>query len=241
MRTMIDPIVPGPCPPGGCPPPTEIVCIEVDKVYDFCFQVERKDNVCFDLPESCEEDEEASVTCTITALRCKEVSRAPLSMGGGFFNVTFLVTVTARIRTCQGPDLNGGENDRVSVRAKSGANNGANNGGNDGDECEEECLFERTFTFMKTVTLCAPEGTVTDCSIPSFTCGPCIPVDEGRRICCSFTLCMVIQSRATVKLLVPAYGFCVPAECVQVSPEFPTCPPENLFPRQCRVAGGAGA
>ncbi len=199
---MADPIIPGPCPPGGCPPPTEIVCIETTKVYDFCFQVERRDNVCFALPESCNPDPGATVVCTVTNVTCTEVPpRVPLTTPG-FFNVTLLITVSANIKIYN-PSAT-----------------------------TPTCDFDVTFSFTKTVTLCAPDGTDVDCTVPAYSCGPCIltPADQ---VCCTFLLCVLVETEAIVKLLVPAYGFCVPAECVQVSPEFPECPPTGLFPPQC--------
>lgn len=196
------PIVPGPCPPGGCPPPTEIVCIETTKVYDFCYQVERRDNVCFPLPPSCKPLAGATVACTVTDVQCVEVPpRVPITTPG-FFNVTLLITVTATIEIY--------------------------NPGSTTPTCD----FSVTFSFTKTVTLCAPDGTVVDCTVPSYSCGPCILTPAGQ-VCCTFFLCVMIETNATVKLLIPAYGFCVPAECVQFSPEFPECPPTNFFPPQC--------
>jgi hypothetical protein len=38
-----------------------------------------------------------------------------------------------------------------------------------------------------------------------------------------------------VKLLVPAYGFCVPAECVELPKTPIVCPPDPLFPPQCPI------
>lgn len=199
---MSSSIIPGPCPSAGCPPPTEIVCIETTKVYDFCFQVERRDNVCFALPESCHPAAGATISCAITSIDCHEISRAPLTTGGGFYNVTFLLTVTATINI-----FNPGATDPT-------------------------CTFTASFSFTKTATLCTPDGTDTTCEVPSFACGPCV-ITPAHQVCCTFVLCVLLESVATVKLLVPAYGFCVPAECVEVSPEFPECPPTSLFPPQC--------
>ena len=53
------------------------------------------------------------------------------------------------------------------------------------------------------------------------------------QVCCEVDLCLLIQSKALVKLLVPAYGFCVPAPCVTLPKPPLVCPPENLFPPQC--------
>lgn len=204
---MADPIVPGKYDEGHCPHPTEIVCIETTKVYDFCFQVERRDNVCFALPECCHPAAGATVYCTINTVTCTEVSRTPLTIPG-FFNVTVLLTVAATITIF---------------------NPGATT---------PTCDFDVSFSFTKTVTLCAPDGTTVDCKVPSFSCGPCI-LTPSNQVCCTFVLCVLIETEAEVKLLVPAYGFCVPAECVEVSPEFPECPPTDLFPPQCAPPTGA--
>ncbi len=237
---MTNQIIPGPCAPGRCPPPTEIVCIKTEKVYDFCFQVERRNNVCFSLPESClpemcvPNDAHHKVWCKIKEVNCEEISREPLSSGGGFFNVTFLITVKVWFKICKHKWFRGDFEEDGDEKEYDGG---------DYEEMEGEwkereglkhkcCKFWRTFSFTKTVTLCSPEGTETQCEIPSYSCGPCV-LTQDHKVCCTFILCILVQAKAEVKLLVPAYGFCVPAECVEVSPEFPECPPENLFPPQC--------
>ena len=225
---MSDQIIPGSYPTGSCPKPTEIVCIETEKVYDFCFQVERKENVCFSLPEYCHPNSDDHVWCMIKKVECEEISREPLSTPGGFFNVTFLITVGVKFRICKRYDLDDAdEKDDWDQHAES-----------EHVDSKHKCRFWRTFSFTKTVTLCAPEGTVSQCEIPTYSCGPCV-LTPTRQVCCTFILCILIQTKALVKLLLPSYGFCVPAECVQVSPEFPECPPENLFPPQCLLVGGS--
>lgn len=87
------------------------------------------------------------------------------------------------------------------------------------------------FTFFRTVSLCAPEGTHTICDVVNSSCGPCI-VTNGQ-ICCSVDLCIVISSVAPVKLLVPTFGFCTPTECEAVSPISPFVCPGKLFPAPC--------
>ncbi|WP_051273761.1 hypothetical protein [Desulfotruncus alcoholivorax] len=88
------------------------------------------------------------------------------------------------------------------------------------------------FSFFKTVSLCAPEGTRTFCEVVNSSCGPCI-VTNGQ-ICCAINLCIVISSVAPVKLLVPTFGFCTPTECEAVSPIDPFVCPGKLFPDPCR-------
>jgi len=183
-------------------PRFETVCIEVPKVYDFCFQAERRDNVCtpiVDLASRCPQPA-VSVNCVITDTTCEEVSRSTPTPGGRA-NVTFAVTVTYNVEI-----LN----------------------------AEGEVIFtfeDLTFGFTKTVVLCAPEGTFTNCSVVNSACS-CLIL--GNQICCTFDLCIVIQSLAIVKLLIPSFGFCTPSLCEQVSPGGPfICPPINLFPPQC--------
>jgi hypothetical protein len=197
---MADQVVPGPCPATGCPPPTEIVCIEVHKVYDFCFQTETRDNICFEIPDACGTVPPGSTASgTVTSVTCTATSIQPIPPDG-FANVTLLITVTLS-NTITSP---GGQT---------------------------LCTFTGTFSFLKTVVLCAPQGVSISCEVPATAVGPCVII--GDDVCCTVSLCLLIESVAKVKLLVPSYGFCVPAPCVVAPfPPFP-CPPQPLFPPQC--------
>jgi len=53
-------IVPGPCPPEGCPEPVEIVCIQVDKIFDACSQKHCLEKIKFWFPFKCK-----SVRCRV--------------------------------------------------------------------------------------------------------------------------------------------------------------------------------
>ncbi|MDF9407642.1 hypothetical protein L7E55_04590 [Pelotomaculum isophthalicicum JI] len=180
----------------------ETVCIEVPKVYDFCFQAERRENVCFDLPEDCEGG--VSAECKITNVSCNEVLPRSEPDERGRANVVVAIQVTLKIK----------------IR----------------DACGDVVckLSDLSFGFTKTVSLCAPATpfpTTVVCDVPNFACGPCLVL--GNQVCCNFDLCIVIQSLAVVKLLVPSFGFCVPHLCESVSPVGPfVCPPE-LFPQPC--------
>lgn len=77
---------------GGVPTPTEIDCIEVTKVYDFCYQQTVENNVCMPLPPLCAGAESAS--CTLTSSTCRAVSSTPVTSGSNFMNVTFAVSAT---------------------------------------------------------------------------------------------------------------------------------------------------
>lgn len=199
------PVVPGPCQKHGCPPPTEIVCIETLKVYDFCFQNDSIENACFPIPASCSPPVPANVKirCSVAGVTSSVLSVSPLSPPApkGFVRVTIQITVNLTFKL-----LN-----------------------NDGTT---RCIFGASFPFMKTVALCAPKGTDVIVEVATSRCGPCF-VLNGNQVCCEVDICMLIQSRAVVKLLIPAYGFCTPAECVELPKAPMPCPPIHLFPAQC--------
>ncbi|MHB8986035.1 MAG: hypothetical protein ACYC38_08850 [Eubacteriales bacterium] len=181
----------------------EVVCIEVLKVYDFCFQTEHRDNVCTPLG-TCKPSSGATVTCTIHSVTCSEVGRSEPDQSGRS-NVTLAVTVIYNLEVFP-----------------------------PGSTIPECSFADLSFGFTKTVNLCAPTSpfpTTIVCEVPSFACGPCLIL--GTQICCSFDLCLIIQSVAPVKLLVPSFGFCVPSMCEQVSPTPPIVCPPQLFPMQC--------
>lgn len=183
----------------------ETICIEVPKVYDFCFQAERRENICTPLGTFVPPTG-ALVNCFIKSASCSEVSRsAPNETGRA--NVTFAVIVHYKLEVVN-------------------------------PEGEIVYVYKhQQFSFTKTVVLCAPEGTFTNCEIVNAACGPCLIL--GNQICCTFDLCVVIQSAAIVKILIPSFGFCTPALCEQVSPVGPFVCPPALFPPQCPPVGNA--
>ena len=94
------------------------ICIEVPQVLDFCFQTEQFD-VCLPLdvfkkmspdlsdPSTCPikhcDAHGCTASCTLTQVQCHETQRTP-STTAGFFNVTFLVSLTQEITlTCTTP------------------------------------------------------------------------------------------------------------------------------------------
>lgn len=201
VRPLQNEVLPGPCDPVyGCPDPTEIVCIETLKVYDFCFQTDRRENVCFVLPAECAAAAaDDTVACEVLGVECREISRQPDPNNPGFSDVTLLVTVTLRFTIF--------------------------------DNGTQVCTFEDSFSYLKTVLLCAPEGTEIDCHSAGSRCGPFVIVNG--QVCGEVDVCLLVQSRAVVKLLVPAYGFCVPSPCVTIPKPPLVCPPDTLFPPQC--------
>jgi hypothetical protein len=79
-----------------------------------------------------------------------------------------------------------------------------------------------------TVSLYNPAGTTPVCTILSGTCSAVI-LPNGQ-LSVQVTLCLLLQTLATVQLLVPSYGYCVPSprEVAAIG----VCPPSMLFPPQ---------
>lgn len=199
-------ISPGTCPPEGCPPPTRIECIVVDKVYDSCFQLH---DVSRDTSISTSTDFTTGpfavgdvINCSLTtgaSISCTEVSR--VSAGDGFFTITILVAVPV---TLTNPN---NRNETV----------------------------ERIFTFTKTATLCCPEGVSPDCSESTLIFCSCVVTNvtggyaPNITITCTLQVCVVIKCILSVQLLVPSFGFCVPAPCVTLPGVCPPTPPAQCF------------
>jgi len=189
-------IVPGPVRGGACPPPSEIVVVEVRKIYDYCFQEDTLER-CFFVPNL---GPLATVTtCEITNVTCSEIlDREPLPDQDGLALVSIQVSLDLRITVTPAPNAT-------------------------------PITVTRLVTFPKRVVLCAPTGTEVTCDVR----GTCIctvqPPMAGQtqtepNICCTIQLCLVVQSGAEVKILVPSFGIVMPQEC-RVSPAFGGCPP----------------
>lgn len=189
------------------PSTTEIVCIETFKVYDFCFQSDMIENACFTIPPACLPPvaPTVDVVCNVVGVSAVVVSRIPLDPPAP----AGFARVTIRIILTLTFTL---------IRA-------------DGTTL---CTFTADFPFLKTVALCAPAGTEIAVEARTARCGPCF-ILGGVQVCCEIDLCLLIQSRAFVKLLVPSYGFCFPAECVELPKSPLPCPPDPLFPPQCPI------
>jgi len=199
-------VTPGLCPPEGCPPPTRIECIVVDKVYDSCFQI---NDISRDISVSTATEFTTgpfaigTVTpCELTigsAITCMEISR--VDVGGGFFTITILVTVPITLT-------------------------------NPNDPTE---TAERLISFTKVVTLCCPEGVDPDCteSTVLFCSGVVTAVtnayNPGITISVTLQVCVVVKCILTVQLLIPSYGFCIPAPCVAIPGVCPPTPPAQCF------------
>ncbi|WP_258358994.1 hypothetical protein [Moorella sulfitireducens (nom. illeg.)] len=195
---------PGQCPPEGCPPPTRIECIKVDKVYDSCFQVESRSR---DTTVTTGHTGEF-VTGTFTVGQAIPCALAgPITCNvinrvpttGNFATLTIVVSVPITLTNPNAPTE----------------------------------TADRVFTFTKIVTLCAPEGVTVDCENDStlLFCN-CVVSAVGVgtiTVTCDFQVCLVIKTILTVQLLVPSYGFCVPAPCVVAPGVCPPAPPAQCF------------
>ncbi len=95
-------VTPGPCPPTGCPAPTEIDCILVDKVFDYCFQADTSGTIC--TPFVCT-GTVTGISCAVTGATCSFQSSTPAATTD-FINATFLIsatvdfTITTTVTTC---------------------------------------------------------------------------------------------------------------------------------------------
>jgi len=95
-------VTPGPCPTTGCPAPTEIDCILVDKVFDYCFQADTTGMVCapFECPGTV-----TAISAAVISASCSFQSSTP-AVTTDFVNATFLIsatvqfTITTMYKTC---------------------------------------------------------------------------------------------------------------------------------------------
>lgn len=194
-------VTPGVCPPEGCPPPTRIECIVVDKVYDSCFQLD-------------------SFTRDFTV----EFGAAGVTNNNSIF--------VGQNIPCELDDITCQVLNRVPV-----------NGGfmtltilvtitlklTNPNYPTDSVL--RSFTFIKTVTLCCPDGVDPDCSESTIFCTCAISAinETELTVTCNIQVCLVIKCILTVQLLVPSYGFCVPAPCIALPGVCPPAPPAQCF------------
>jgi hypothetical protein len=90
--------------------------------------------------------------------------------------------------------------------------------------------FTEHIVFLKQAVICVPEGTDVECQVTGNCC--CFFDPVTRTISCVFNFCVVIQSKVTVRLLVPTMGFCAPKECRTV---LGGCPPGAGTMNPCGV------
>ncbi|MGE5623791.1 MAG: hypothetical protein ACM3UP_02075, partial [Methanocella sp.] len=93
MSEVDQPIFPGPCGPLGCPPATEIDCIGVNKIFDFCFQQDTASAPCIQLSPSVVVPIGSTAVCTVTRVICTAGTPVPTGVDG-LATVSVVVTVT---------------------------------------------------------------------------------------------------------------------------------------------------
>jgi len=202
---MATSVTPGPCPDNCCPPPTQIDCIEVTKVYDSCFQMQTFNNLCATVPttDSCTAiagTPGTVATCAVTSTTCTLISSTATGVDEEY-TVSFAVAIT----------------ETITLTSPMGTT----------------CTIDVPVNFVTTTTLCIPSGATPSCTVAT-SCGPCAILPTTTvpcptyMVCCQLSVCLLLQSTATVQLLVPSYGFCAPAECA-VAGVLP-CPP---YPADC--------
>ena len=189
--------------PGVCPPEG---CPPPTRIE--CIAVDKVYDSCFQVHD-------VTRTTTITSFTGKfavsDVIRCALngtitcdeisrtSVGGGFSSITVLVSVPVRLTN---------------------PNNSSE-------------YVDRIFTFTKTVTLCCPPGVEPDCSESTLIACTCIVTalndTASIEVTCDLQVCLVLKCILRVQLLVPSYGFCVPAPCVTLPGVCPPTPPAQCF------------
>ncbi len=194
---------PGQCPGGVCPPYTEIDCIHVDKVYDYCFEADTiQPQVCTAI--SCA-GSVTSATCAVSTVNCTWLMNSP-SATAGFQVSTFLLTGTVSFTlgcTSLGTTTYVPGTGTFSLT-----------------KSILLCAPEGTTQTCEVLSaVCTPPIV-----LPA--------VDSSYTVCTTVGICSTFESEANVKIMVPSYGFCAPAPC-EVSPLILPCPPSTIFPPQC--------
>ena len=214
---QVNDVQPGPCDPYlGCPPPTEIVCIKVDKVYYECKNIQVNEDEfeytptpeCPVLDVSCYKVELYSLKSLTNTNNgpepCCEVVKP------GLVSVTFRYKVTIRLffpNTC--------------------------------DPAFTDLYQIITVTKLFNIPRAGEEGLHVQCYVPFLECLDAfisaVDPETGRvTIIACVGKYILIKLKATVQLMVPAYGFCPePPDCDEVfgicpdfRPEWPPYPPQ---------------
>lgn len=156
--------------PDGTPRTTEVVCVETDKIYDFCYQ-EHSATRCVALAGI---DAAARARAELLPAACAVTNRVYGS--DGLADVSLTITVPVQVTA---------GNASVPVN----------------------------FVIFKTVQMAAPLGTVIECEVTGGCLAEAVDMNGdgiAEELCCMANLYIVLQSKARVKLLVPAFGYCAP-------------------------------
>ena len=221
---------PGPCPINPytgnreCPPATEKDCLVVEKVFDQCFKedvITRQFTIPTGPGAACENVDLTTVDrveCEVISAECEVVDVSP-----PLPNTNNIRIVTVRQEVEMLISLFDPFNQSL-------------------------CTFTETIDdFFNQVVLYVPPpgvlfgpggGPFVFCEVVNFTCycspETVPPGDPVETVICTAKICKIIEVTAFVKLLVPVYGYCVPAPC-EAAPQQKeiVCPPiDELFPPQ---------
>lgn len=91
--------------------------------------------------------------------------------------------------------------------------------------------INQNVVILKQVVLCVPNGTEVQCEVTGNCC--CIADPDAQQIQCVFNFCIVIKSKATVQVLVPTLGMCMPKECRAVTTGCPPVVPIDACDKDC--------
>lgn len=207
MNQTVDIVSTGLCSAEGCPPPTRIECISVEKVYDSCYERESLPSLlaCIAVDSDAFTPGLAiQSNCENGVISCVEIEKRPI--GNGLSEIDLLFNI-----------------DNIIIY------NPFNT---------QETLPIMVTPFIKTLTLCCPEGASVDCSHSTITRCICIVNSIMPAQCwpgfqviiaCQIQVCLVVKCISRVQLLVPSYGFCVPAPCTALPGICPSSPPAQCF------------
>jgi hypothetical protein len=175
----------------------EVICAEVKRVCDFCFQEERIDRT-FAVGNLTGQ----TINCMIdqAAITCRVVQRMPLD--GDDNRVLVGVAITVPVTITAGTQT-----------------------------------IPQTVTFLKQAVICAPPGTDVECQVTG-TCLCFFDATTGN-LNCTFNFCVVIQSKVTVRVLLPTLGQCAPKRC-SVQEALGGCPPGSNNPCDCGDMSASG-
>ncbi len=177
---------PGPCPTTGCPPTREVVCVEVVKVYDSCFQCECIEGLTV-VPAVGQPAPLTVLSTTARVLTFDCVFGDPIIIPGlpGRRRVTFNWTVEVTVRYTA---VDGSTQTIVTTFSFT----------KDvplyvapGFEALMFCRFFAQFDFLRVRIV-------------------------GTSIVFDFGMSLLFKTAADVQLLIPAYGFCVPPRCREI-------------------------
>jgi hypothetical protein len=168
------------------------------------------------------------VPCALTEgeeISCEEISKTPVN-DSGFFTVTVLIRVPITLTNPEDPTQ---QAERVFMFPKTVTLCCPE--GTEIDYSESTLLFCQCVV-TDVIPFVPPNGIMEfnqEADLTQVTpVTPVTPIAEVR-VQCDLQLCIVIKCLSRVQLLVPSYGFCVPAPCITLPGVCPPAPPAQCF------------